>query len=434
MCYKKTLFLALFGFMSFNIFSQVTIGSALAPKQGAILDLKENEANDGGETSTKGLGLPRVSLVAIDKLEPCAETNVDNASAHTGLVVYNITNNSNSAATLQEGVYFWDGSLWQKSGLQGTQGFGPWYQVENPTLPSRQSDTDSYLNAKAVVGGSEILNDATLSVYGNTIIQGKVDVPVDEPSAILNLQSSNKGLLVPKVFLKSFSDGETIEQPAKGLVVYNTNAGLIKGEGFYANYGDKTNPNWIAFVNFEENDPSRYEMGDIVTKGAAKAVIVRDIEPVQIVNNIDLGMEQTIILDPKTRNKIVMAYSIPAGSLNTPTDYKGHIGIRCVKKVDDGEFAEMESGSRKYSIPVSNDIFMTTIGATVVETIENTSDVKMEVTYKLNGYVEVSKNSAAFNVIFNKWQTDEISSNHGQNYNWGEGSLIVETFYQLIKN
>lgn len=316
--------------------------------------------------------------------------------------------------------------------MKDSQGFGPWYQIDNPTLPSRNVDTDSYLNAKAVIGGTEINTDATLSVYGSTIIKGDVTTVVDEPSAILNLQSSNKGFLLPKVYLNSLYDATTILNPAKGLVVYNTNATLIKGEGFYANYGDRTNPNWIAMVNYEQNDPNRYEVGDFVTVTAQDAVLAAATTSGSQ-NNIPLGIQQTISLDPMTTNRIVITYSIPVGTRDVATGYKGYIGVRVLKSVNGASTTDLDAGSRKYSINPIATIFMTTVGATVVDIIENNTLSPMTVTYKLEGYLEQISGSTNIQVIYNQWKTTQIPG-HDQNYNWGVGTMTIQAYYQLIKH
>lgn len=68
----------------------------------------------GGATANKGMMLPRVNLLYIDKLHPMYsyETNntpsSDDLSAHAGLAVYNL----NKCAPFGTGVYIWTGSKW----------------------------------------------------------------------------------------------------------------------------------------------------------------------------------------------------------------------------------------------------------------------------------------------------------------------------------
>lgn len=53
-------------------------------------------------------------------------------------------------------------------------------------------------------------------------------------SAMLDISSASKGLLIPRVSLNSINDTTTIPGPATSLLVYNTNASMIGGsEGFW---------------------------------------------------------------------------------------------------------------------------------------------------------------------------------------------------------
>lgn len=65
-------------------------------------------------------------------------------------------------------------------------------------------------------------------------------------SAALEIESTNKGFLPPRVSLSSSTDGTTIPNPATGLVVYNTNANMTGGRGvnLYVNKGTPGSPNW----------------------------------------------------------------------------------------------------------------------------------------------------------------------------------------------
>jgi polyhydroxybutyrate depolymerase len=54
-----------------------------------------------------------------------------------------------------------------------------------------------------------------------------------DTSAILDISSSNKGVLLPKVYLLSIYDSITVAKPALALLVYNTNQNLYDGAGYY---------------------------------------------------------------------------------------------------------------------------------------------------------------------------------------------------------
>jgi polyhydroxybutyrate depolymerase len=54
-----------------------------------------------------------------------------------------------------------------------------------------------------------------------------------DSSAMLDIKSSNKGVLLTRVFLASLTDSLTIRKPAISLIVFNTNRNLPDGAGFY---------------------------------------------------------------------------------------------------------------------------------------------------------------------------------------------------------
>ncbi len=54
-----------------------------------------------------------------------------------------------------------------------------------------------------------------------------------DSSAMLDIKSTNKGLLIPRVLLTSLNDSITIKKPAISLMVFNTNITLPGGTGFY---------------------------------------------------------------------------------------------------------------------------------------------------------------------------------------------------------
>ncbi len=63
-------------------------------------------------------------------------------------------------------------------------------------------------------------------------------------SAMLDITSANKGLLIPRVNLNSLTDAATIASPANALMIFNTNTALPGGAGFYFNSGTAVAPVW----------------------------------------------------------------------------------------------------------------------------------------------------------------------------------------------
>ena len=70
-----------------------------------------------------------------------------------------------------------------------------------------------------------------------------------DPSAMLEIRSTNKGLLIPRVALTGPNDATTVPSPATSLLVFNTNAALAGGTGFYYNDGTPAAPSWVRFVS-----------------------------------------------------------------------------------------------------------------------------------------------------------------------------------------
>lgn len=87
--------------------AQVTIGSDIEPRNGTILDIKQNSNTGHDPNAEGGLGLPRVQLVDPDILTIDGDAE---KSKYTGVTVYN-TGNTN----IPEGIYYWDGMRWKLS-------------------------------------------------------------------------------------------------------------------------------------------------------------------------------------------------------------------------------------------------------------------------------------------------------------------------------
>jgi hypothetical protein len=76
--------------------------------------------------------------------------------------------------------------------------------------------------------------------------QGNVGIGTNTPnaSAMLDITSTNKGVLIPRVFLLSAHDKVTIPSPAHSLLVYNETTSMPSGKGFYYNTGTPASPVW----------------------------------------------------------------------------------------------------------------------------------------------------------------------------------------------
>ena len=91
---------------------------------------------------------------------------------------------------------------------------------------------------------------ATISCTVNA--QVGIGTSTPNASAALEINASNKGVLLPKVALQSSSDGVTVASPATGLLVYNSNATLSTGSGsgvgYYYNTGTAGAPVWTRLA------------------------------------------------------------------------------------------------------------------------------------------------------------------------------------------
>lgn len=78
-------------------------------------------------------------------------------------------------------------------------------------------------------------------IYLNIRAQQNVGIGTTTPhaSAVLDVRSNNKGLLIPRISLTSETDVTTIPGPPISLLVYNFNGALPDGEGFYFWSGGK---------------------------------------------------------------------------------------------------------------------------------------------------------------------------------------------------
>ncbi len=68
-----------------------------------------------------------------------------------------------------------------------------------------------------------------------------------DPSAVLDAEATDKGVLVPRVDLQNATDGQTVSSPATGLMVFNTGQTLAPA-GFYYNVGTPQNPTWALML------------------------------------------------------------------------------------------------------------------------------------------------------------------------------------------
>lgn len=86
-------------------------------------------------------------------------------------------------------------------------------------------------------------------LYANA--QVGIGTTTPDNSSVLELQSANKGLLVPRVALTGINDATTIPSPAKGLVVFNTTTNKLQ-----FNAGTSAAPVWTDAASGTSADGS----------------------------------------------------------------------------------------------------------------------------------------------------------------------------------
>jgi hypothetical protein len=94
------------------------------------------------------------------------------------------------------------------------------------------------------------LNIGLINAQQNVLITDNT-TSLPDGSSLLELNSTNKGLLIPRVSLQSTTDGTTISLPAVSLLVYNTNASILNGAGigYYFNAGSNLSPDWQKILS-----------------------------------------------------------------------------------------------------------------------------------------------------------------------------------------
>lgn len=110
-----------------------------------------------------------------------------------------------------------------------------------------------------------------ISYYGHA--QVGIGTTNPDASSILDIESTEKGVLVPRLTTAEIS---AIPNPAKGLLVYNTDMNI-----FEFNYGTSVTPNWLRTSHKlsikYSNDASDTAL-DVNNNGAINAPIISTLE------------------------------------------------------------------------------------------------------------------------------------------------------------
>ncbi|KPH15105.1 hypothetical protein [Chryseobacterium sp. ERMR1:04] len=101
----------------------------------------------------------------------------------------------------------------------------------------------------------KILSLGALAMILFTKAQVGIGTPTPNNSAMLDIQSSNKGFLPPRMSLLNETDGTTIPTPANGLLVFHTGT-TLSGPGIYTNLGTPSSPKWSLLQAQNSNSGS----------------------------------------------------------------------------------------------------------------------------------------------------------------------------------
>jgi hypothetical protein len=139
-----------------------------------------------------------------------------------------------------------------------------------------------------------------------------------DPSAALDISSSNKGLLIPRVDLAA----NNITTPATGLMVFNTNSNYSGGTGLFINLGTGAAPQWTQLVantsgNFIRNQTGQQANGNFNIAGSgviganlqAKRIAVNKTFP-----NYELDVNGTVYSNNLYAQSTVLAPLITAST------------------------------------------------------------------------------------------------------------------------
>jgi hypothetical protein len=234
--------------------AQVGIGTT-TPNASAQLDVT---------STTQGFLPPRLALTGTTDITTIKNTAGTSVTPATGLFVYNTATAGISPNNVTPGLYYYDGSKWQRIINQQPDATVEFNQVTPTTAgvvftPNTPASKDyiyvsTINNSQWTYNGTAYVTytppastawnlaggttDAGSNKTGDIVRSGKVGIGTTTPnaSAQLDVTSTNKGFLPPRVTLTGTSDITTIASPATGLIVYNTaTAGDVTPGLYYYN-------------------------------------------------------------------------------------------------------------------------------------------------------------------------------------------------------
>ncbi len=206
-------------------FSQVGIGTTL-PNASSQLEITATD---------KGILIPRVALTGPDDRATISSGNV------TSLLVYNTA----TATGIVPGFYYWNGAKWQQI-------------LNGDDIIALDSTNDAFVNnttrnAVELTTKSDGISARDINTNFVILDTGNVGIGTATPniSSLLDINAPNKGILIPRVSLRSISDTNTISGGnSTSLLIYNTATINNVTPGFY--YWDALK--WNRIINQDDLD------------------------------------------------------------------------------------------------------------------------------------------------------------------------------------
>ncbi|CAI8715247.1 hypothetical protein [Chryseobacterium sp. IT-36CA2] len=149
----------------------------------------------------------------------------------------------------------------------------------------------------------------TLLMSVNAFSQVGINTTTPDPSSILDIKSSNKGLLIPRVALTGKNDLTTIPNPANSLLVYNLyNAGTspndVRADNFYK--FNTTNNKWQLLLD-ETSMPTM-----------APTLFRLDTDINNFLNGVNAGSSTVIPMNLVTNNISGLSYNAATSTITFP--------------------------------------------------------------------------------------------------------------------
>lgn len=198
-----------------NTFGQVTIGASKAPESFSILEIVSELENLGG------LRIPHIETLADRQ---ALEDKFQGSENAKGLLIYNKFDNV---------LEYWDGNNWIGIGASsGTMNVSNGLVANNDTIQlggnlDQNTSINTAGNSMSISGNTTnffSLSNAATTILSADATKNALGVGTNnpDPSAILDIVSTDKGLKLPRVALQATNVGLPVTSPAAGLIVYNT--------------------------------------------------------------------------------------------------------------------------------------------------------------------------------------------------------------------